>query len=108
MAIIALVLFGADATVARDAPSGSDQKFISTEQPGSTLFRLDSAGDRTAPAAKKCGYILILGMPEIDPRMIKQVPEQVKTTMPVLQGLLPCSRDSVSPKQSEKAGALLR
>lgn len=105
MAVISLVLFASNYTLPQDAPVGSEQKFISAEQSGSTLFRRDSAGNRAAPEAKKCAYILILGIPEIDPKMVKEVPEEVKNTMPILQGLPPCSKPPLTTHEG-KSGAL--
>jgi hypothetical protein len=131
-----VVLFAATVSAAQDARIGersSDRpNILSTDfQPESTFFRV-AGEDRTTPEellkkslprrgesitvrngpqreANECGHILIWEMPEIDPRMVKEVPKEFKTTMPILQGLPPCCRESRTvSKHWSKSGTFLK
>jgi hypothetical protein len=45
---------------------------------------------------KRCAYIVILNVPEIDPKMTKEIHKEFNSNTPIMRVLPPCSEDSSS------------
>ncbi len=43
--------------------------------------------------AERCAHIVLSEVPEIDPKMVEEIPRTFSSNMPTLQGLRPCSCD---------------
>lgn len=47
----------------------------------------------TQRKVERCAHIVISEAPEIDPKMVEEIPRTFSSNMPTLQGVRPCCRD---------------
>jgi hypothetical protein len=59
-------------------------------------------GIRTQPEAERCAHIVISPTPNIDPRMVKDIPKTFSSNMPRLQVLQPCCREYPATNNLER------
>lgn len=69
------------------------------------LFRIDSTTSAQLKM-RKCAHIVIYEVPGIDPKLMKTIPGDFTSSMPVLHVPPPCYQDSISNQARFKSAAI--